>query len=157
MSYREGMKNGKSSKKIKQTKKLEDKEEDEHEKNAPKAAKSHKKEGSLKKEKYVADGMAHEEEDEDEDEGFATIKASEDHIDYSKTLESAYGNLENILGKDGIKDISKTTQDLMNQQKMLMINMKEMEPMMNMAGDFITKIGGNGLGDLLGGILSKKK
>jgi hypothetical protein len=81
------------------------------------------------------------------------LNKTSDHIDYSKTLESAYGNLEKILGEGGMKDISKTTQNLMEQQKMLMDNMNQMQPMMKAAEGFIDKVGGGQFGGLLNGIL----
>ena len=88
-------------------------------------------------------------------EDYATVPSKGgDHIDYSKTLESAYGNLEKILGEGGMKDISKTTQDLMSQQKLLMDNMNQMAPMMKAAEGFMDKFSGGGqLGGLLGGML----
>lgn len=96
------------------------------------------------------------ESEEDGDEEYAPVGSSgNNHIDYSKTLESAYGNLEKILGEGGMKDISKTTQQLMEQQKMLMDNMNQMQPMMKAAEGFIDKVGGGPLSKLLGGALSK--
>jgi hypothetical protein len=52
-----------------------------------------------------------------------------------------------------MKDISKTTQNLMEQQKMLMDNMTQMQPMMKAAEGFIDKVGGGQFGGLLNGIL----
>jgi hypothetical protein len=93
-------------------------------------------------------------------EGLAMASGEEDddHIDYSKTLEEAYGNLENILGKDGMKDISKTTQQLMEQQKMLMENMDKIAPIMKSAEGFIDKMVKGPLGSIFNGSnLIKKK
>lgn len=95
-------------------------------------------------------------------EGLAMASGEEDddHIDYSKTLEEAYGNLENILGKDGMKDISKTTQQLMEQQKMLMDNMDKIAPIMKSAEGFIDKVSEGPLSSFLnlnvGNLLKKK-
>jgi len=121
-----------------------------------------KKKASYKKTKYQADqsteglAMPATEEQEEGGEDYAAVPSlnkTSDHIDYSKTLESAYGNLEKILGEGGMKDISKTTQNLMEQQKMLMDNMTQMQPMMKAAEGFIDKVGGGQFGGLLNGIL----
>lgn len=103
------------------------------------------------------------EEEEDGDEEYAavpTLNGKSSHIDYSKTLESAYGNLEQILGEGGMKDISSTTQQLMEQQKMLMENMHQMKPMMKMAEGFLDKVGGgaggDGLSKLIGGLFGNQ-
>ena len=127
-----------------------------------------KKKASYKKTKYQADqsteglAMPATEEQEEGGEDYAAVPSlngTSDHIDYSKTLESAYGNLEKILGEGGMTDISKTTQNLMEQQKMLMDNMNQMQPMMKAAEGFLDKVGGGQFGGLLSGILGggKKK
>ena len=127
-----------------------------------------KKKASYKKTKYQADhsteglAMPATEEEEEGGEDYAAVPSlngKSDHIDYSKTLESAYGNLEKILGEGGMTDISKTTQNLMEQQKMLMDNMNQMQPMMKAAEGFLNKVGGGQFGGLLSGILGggKKK
>jgi len=127
-----------------------------------------KKKASYKKTKYQADqsteglAMPATEEQEEGGEDYAAVPSlngTADHIDYSKTLESAYGNLEKILGEGGMTDISKTTQNLMEQQKMLMDNMNQMQPMMKAAEGFMDKVGGGQFGGLLSGILGggKKK
>jgi len=125
-----------------------------------------KKKASYKKTKYQADpskeglAMPATEEEEEGGEDYAAVPSlngKSDHIDYSKTLESAYGNLEKILGEGGMTDISKTTQNLMEQQKMLMDNMSQMQPMMKAAEGFIDKVGGGQFGGLLSGILGGNK
>ena len=45
-------------------------------------------------------------------------------IDYSKTLEAAYDNLQEVLGKEGIKGLTGETTRLINEQKNLMDSMK---------------------------------
>jgi len=131
------------------------------------SASKKKKQASLKKAKYENEyeneqkeglAMPATEAEEEGDEDYATVPSKGgDHIDYSKTLESAYGNLEKILGEGGMKDISKTTQQLMEQQKLLMDNMNQMAPMMKAAEGFIDKVGGSQLGGMLGGILGGNK
>ena len=131
------------------------------------SASKKKKQASLKKAKYENEyeneqkeglAMPATEAEEEGDEDYATVPSKGgDHIDYSKTLESAYGNLEKILGEGGMKDISKTTQQLMEQQKLLMDNMNQMAPMMKAAEGFIDKVGESHLGGMLGGILGGNK
>jgi len=143
-------------------------DDDTHEKQVVGASASKKKkQASLKKAKYENEyeneqkeglAMPATEAEEEGDEDYATVPSKGgDHIDYSKTLESAYGNLEKILGEGGMKDISKTTQQLMEQQKLLMDNMNQMAPMMKAAEGFIDKVGGSQLGGMLGGILGGNK
>jgi len=143
-------------------------DDDTHEKQVVGASASKKKkQASLKKAKYENEyeneqkeglAMPATEAEEEGDEDYATVPSKGgDHIDYSKTLESAYGNLEKILGEGGMKDISKTTQQLMEQQKLLMDNMNQMAPMMKAAEGFLDKVGGSQLGGMLGGILGGNK
>jgi hypothetical protein len=64
-------------------------------------------------------------EDDDESEGH--------RIDYSKTLEAAYDNLQDVLGKEGIKGLTGETTKLIDEQKNLMKSMQSIGPMMNQA------------------------
>jgi len=54
-------------------------------------------------------------------------------IDYATTLEEAYGDLNNILGSEGIKKLTDDTQRLMSQQLQLADAMKSMTPLMENA------------------------
>jgi len=54
-------------------------------------------------------------------------------IDYASTIEDAYGDLNNILGSDGIKKLTEDTQRLMTQQLQLADAMKSMTPLMENA------------------------
>ena len=56
-----------------------------------------------------------------------------DRIDYAKTLEQAYDNLQGMLGKDGIKGLTSETSKLVEQQKGLMESLKGMGPMLKEA------------------------
>jgi len=58
-------------------------------------------------------------------------------IDYASTLEEAYDNLDNILGGDGIKNLTQDTQKLMEKQKELFESMQSMTPMLNQAKDML--------------------
>jgi hypothetical protein len=54
-------------------------------------------------------------------------------IDYASTIEEAYGDLNNILGSDGIQKLTEDTQRLMTQQLQLADAMKSMTPLMENA------------------------
>ena len=56
-----------------------------------------------------------------------------ERIDYAKTLEQAYDNLQNMLGKDGIKGLTSETTKLVQQQKGLMESLRGMGPMLKEA------------------------
>ena len=88
-----------------------------------------------------------EEDDDDDDDGYAKISGSKgNRVDYAQTLGQAYDNLQNIIGKDGVKGLTTQTKDLMEQQKVLMNNMKDMEPLIKSAQGFMDQImGGGGL------------
>ena len=51
------------------------------------------------------------------------------NIDYASTIEDAYDQLNNILGSDGIKQLTNDTQGLMKQHMQLAESMKQMGPM----------------------------
>jgi hypothetical protein len=87
------------------------------------------------------------EEEDDDDDGYAKISGSKgNRVDYAQTLGQAYDNLQNIIGKDGVKGLTTQTKDLMEQQKVLMNNMKDMEPLIKSAQGFMDQImGGGGL------------
>ena len=81
-------------------------------------------------------------------------------IDYASTLEQAYDNIENIIGEDGVRGLTDQTKSLMNQQKQLMENMKDMGPLLKSAEGFMKQItGGGGIGgitDMLKGFIPGK-
>lgn len=56
-------------------------------------------------------------------------KKSDQSIDYAATVETAYDDLNNILGSDGIKNLTNDTQNLVSQQKQLAEAMQGMEPL----------------------------
>ena len=58
---------------------------------------------------------------------------SSHRIDYASTLEEAYDNLDQILGGDGIKNLTSDTQKLMAKQQELFQSMQSMTPMLNQA------------------------
>ena len=65
-------------------------------------------------------------EDDDESEG--------DRIDYASTMQAAYNNLQQMLGQDGIKNLSQDTQSLVQQQKELMRTFEGLQPLVKQAG-----------------------
>lgn len=95
----------------------------------------------------AAEAVDDEEDDDDDDDGYAKISGSKgNRVDYAQTLGQAYDNLQNIIGKDGVKGLTTQTKDLMEQQKVLMNNMKDMEPLIKSAQGFMDQImGGGGL------------
>ena len=67
------------------------------------------------------------EDDDDEDIG--------KRIDYATTLEQAYDNLQNMLGKGGMKGLANETKHLVDQQKDLMKSLSNMTPVLQNAKD----------------------
>ena len=79
-------------------------------------------------------------------------------IDYASTVEDAYADLNNILGRDGIKRLTDDTQNLMKQQVELTKAMQGMgplmeglKPLMSQATQMMGSLKGEGgLKDLMG-------
>ena len=59
------------------------------------------------------------------------------NIDYAATIEDAYDELNNILGSDGIKNLTSDTQNLMKQQKQLTEAMTQIQPLMQTVGPLL--------------------
>ena len=138
---REGMKNAKKGKKGTKGKK-DDEDKEGSKKDAVKASKKEKKNDG-KKENYVqknirGSGPAPADESE-EDEVIGK------RVDYAATLEQAYDNLDSILGKDGIQNLTKETQDLMKQQKTLMESMKQVGPLVETAKTMMEAMNNSGM------------
>lgn len=62
-----------------------------------------------------------------------TNKKRNNRIDYAATVEDAYGDLNKILGGDGVKRLTQDTQQLMTQQLQLADAMKNMTPLLEQA------------------------
>ena len=64
-------------------------------------------------------------------------------LDYAKTIEDSYQNLDQLLGSDSIQQLTNDTQKLMSQQQNLFNTMQQMAPMIegakNMLGGFDIK------------------
>jgi hypothetical protein len=69
-------------------------------------------------------------------------------VDYAKTLEKTYDNLENLVGKDGVNGLTSQTNVLMEQQQKLMENMKSMEPLLKTAQSFLDKFESSSMGKM---------
>jgi hypothetical protein len=83
----------------------------------------------------------------------ATINEEDDlpvnnRVDYAKTLETAYDNLENLVGQDGVRGLTSQTNTLMDQQQKLMENMKSMEPLLKTAQSFLDKFESSSMGKM---------
>ena len=110
--------------------------------------------------KIIKEGMENKEEEKNEDSEKSEDNSSEDKeekkqgmttlspaslddekktkkkpkVDYAGTLEAAYDNLDNLLSSDALKNMTDDTQRLAEKQKVLMGNIKKLEPMMQKAG-----------------------
>lgn len=92
-------------------------------------SKKNKKNNEKKDEKKTKEGLskikpavvADEETEEDE---------LKNDINYASTIEAAYNNLDGILSSDALKNMTTDTQKLVDQQKKLMENVKQVQPMM---------------------------
>ena len=76
----------------------------------------------------------------------------------AKTVEAAYDNLSNILGSDSLKLMEKDTSRLASKQKMLVDQIKKMEPLMKNATDILKNfnIGSlDGISDIINKLGSK--
>lgn len=71
-------------------------------------------------------------------------------VDYSSTIENAYGQLNQSLGKDGIKRLTEDTQKLLKQQLQLADAMKTMAPLINNIKPLIEQ--SKGMMDGVGGL-----
>ena len=56
-----------------------------------------------------------------------------DRIDYTQTVQQAYGNLQQMLGTDGMKGLASETKKLVAQQKELVDSLGQMAPVLNSA------------------------
>ena len=92
--------------------------------------------------------------------GLRKKKASNNKIDYAKTLTDAYSNLQSSIGPEGIEGLTNQTKDLMKQQNALMDNIKTIEPFLKTAQGFMKDLdleGLTGLGNMVNSTLGIKK
>lgn len=93
--------------------------------------------------KNMKEGMENKEGMDDEKQGMVTLSpatleqekssSKKANVDYAGTLESAYDNLDKLLSSDALRNMSDDTQRLAEKQKVLMGNIKKLEPMMQKA------------------------
>ena len=81
-------------------------------------------------------------------------KGKGNRIDYANTLEKAYENLQNSIGKEGIQGLTEQTAGLLNQQKELMDNINSMQPFLQTAEGFLNNLDLSGF-ENIGNILNK--
>lgn len=81
-------------------------------------------------------------------------KGKGNRIDYANTLEKAYENLQNSIGKEGIQGLTEQTAGLLNQQKELMDNINQMQPFLQTAEGFLKNLDFSGI-ENIGNILNK--
>jgi len=121
----------------------EKKESMEEQKKRPSAVTTHK-EGDKKKQKQGMTKLSPASYDGKENDDGESGSGSANRIDYASTLEQAYDNIENIIGEEGVRGLTDQTKSLMNQQKQLMENMKDMGPLLKSAEGFMKQITGGG-------------
>jgi len=68
------------------------------------------------------------------DEPFGPMGAK---LDHAASIKQAYGDLNNILNPDAIKNLTAETMDLMKEQKKLMMSMSSMQPLMAQAQELV--------------------
>ena len=120
---REGMKEGvdKTKKNKKQHKEQYEGHDDEDEDKENRKGEKHEGEKFTKNEK-----------DKKKKEKFSSGK-----IDHAATVEQAYDNLDNVLGKDGINNLTDDTKQLLDQQERLMQQIQNATPVLNKAMDML--------------------
>ena len=79
-----------------------------------------------------------------------TYYRKDNNVDYAATVEDAYGELDKILGSDGIKNLSDDTTKLVKQQQQLAGLMKNMTPMVGQVKEMMASMGGaDGMKDMM--------
>lgn len=77
-----------------------------------------------------------------------TMYKKRNRIDYASTVEDAYGDLNKLLGSDGIKRLTDDTQKLMGQQMQLAEAMKSMTPLLSQAKSLMAGFDMKQFGDI---------
>jgi len=84
----------------------------------------------------------HSEEDDDDDDDndespATTVKSGKNKVDMVETLNEAYSNLQKTVGKKGVKGLQSDTTQLLDQQKELMANIENMQPLIEGATNLL--------------------
>jgi hypothetical protein len=114
-----------ASKKIREGMKSKEKSKDDSE--DEKEGMSDKKKKKDETEEMTTLSPASVKEGEEED---AVDEGPGGRIDYASTMEQAYDNLSNLIGKGGISNLSKETKSLLDQQKQLAGQLESMAPLL---------------------------
>lgn len=101
----------------------------------------HKEKEEEEKEENTEDSSA-DNKDKDEEE-FTGFRKNNNQLDYAATVENAYGDLDKILGSDGIKNLTKDTERLMKEQQKLGKVMANMGPMVGQVKEMMKSMGGS--------------
>ena len=83
-----------------------------------------------------------------ETDGMSNYRKKSSRLDYAATVEDAYGDLNQILGGDGIKRLTEDTQKLMNQQLQLADAMQSLTPLLTQAKSLVGSFDLKNLGGL---------
>jgi hypothetical protein len=75
-------------------------------------------------------------------------KAGAARVEYGTTLEKAYDDLSNVLGSDGIKNLTSDTQKLMKQQLQLAEAMENIGPLVQQAQSMLKTLNIDGMSDI---------
>ena len=81
----------------------------------------------------------------------STPNSVDGHIDKDSTavkMEEAFNDLNNLLGDNGIKDVTTSTKNLINQQKELMKTLNEMGPSLKEAKETLSGMNLPSIGDM---------
>tara|TARA_B100001059_G_C17826421_1_gene581678 strand:+ start:2153 stop:2725 length:573 start_codon:yes stop_codon:yes gene_type:complete len=108
---------------------------------------------NMKKKNKKAGEPEDDEEDETEDPADEKVKDPE-YIDAAATKTAALGNLEDMVGENGIQGLAKETETLVKNQKDLMKAMEGMKPLMGQASGLMKQFNDLKVPDMMGG---KKK
>lgn len=76
-------------------------------------------------------------------------------VDYATTVEQAYDNLENIIGKGGIGKLTKDTSRLMDKQNKLFENLKGMGPLIKQYKDMMGNMNMDNINKLTSTLIGK--
>ena len=80
---------------------------------------------------------------EENEEEFTGFRKNNNQLDYAATVENAYGDLDKILGSDGIKNLTRDTERLMKEQQKLGKVMENMGPMVGQVKEMMKSMGGS--------------
>ena len=141
---------GNKRRRVKEGFKKEEEEEEEEE------GEKEKKKGEGEQEKYTGNsnkcdkkGYQMKDCEKEKIEQFSNKKK----IDQSATLKDAYSNISNVLGKGGLNNLTKETQELVSQQKDLIKQMSSLAPMIANVSSLAKNMPDmNNMGNLLKGL-----